>query len=179
MIFRNISTRFFVSVVASLVILGAVSSILLSPAQSAADSHDNEYARFNEKAELLVPEDWRKWVFVGTPLTPNDMNNGKAAFQEFHNVYIDPISFEHYSRTGDFREGTILVKELVSVGTKQAVSGKGYFQGEFQGLEATVKSKKRFPNEPGNWAYFSFGHELPYAKSGKARLQSVQCDLPP
>jgi len=28
--------------------------------------------------------------------------------------------------------------------------------GEYIGLEATVKSKKRFPSEPGNWAYFSF-----------------------
>ncbi len=28
--------------------------------------------------------------------------------------------------------------------------------GEFLGLEATIKSKKHFPNEPGNWAYYSF-----------------------
>ena len=48
------------------------------------------------------------------------------------------------------------MKELVSVGSKQAVSGKGYFMGDFIGLEATIKSAKHFPNEPGNWAYFSF-----------------------
>lgn len=35
-------------------------------------------------------------------------------------------------------------------------SGKGYFQGEFIGLEATIKSKANFPAEPGNRAYFSF-----------------------
>ena len=34
--------------------------------------------------------------------------------------------------------------------------GYCYFQGEFIGLEATIKSKKRFPDEPGNWAYYSF-----------------------
>lgn len=28
--------------------------------------------------------------------------------------------------------------------------------GDFIGLEATVKDSKRFPDEPGNWAYFSF-----------------------
>lgn len=50
----------------------------------------------------------------------------------------------------------MLVKELVSVGSKAAVSGKGYFMGNFLGLEATIKSKKHFPDEPGNWAYFSF-----------------------
>ena len=55
----------------------------------------------------------------------------------------------------------MLVKDLVSVGSKEAPSGKGYFQGEFTGLEATVKDSKRFKDEPGNWAYFSFGHKYP------------------
>ena len=74
------------------------------------------------------------WVYVGTPVTPNDMNDGKVAFPEHHNVYIDPKSWEHWKETGTFRDGTILVKELVSVGSKAAVSGQGYFQGEFIGL---------------------------------------------
>ncbi|MDO1501652.1 cytochrome P460 family protein [Winogradskyella maritima] len=106
--------------------------------------------------ELQRPTDYRKWVFVGTPTTPNDMNNGEAAFPEFHNVYIDPQSYQEWKETGKWREGTILVKELVSVGSKAAASGNGYFMGDFIGLEATIKSKKHFPDEPGNWAYFSF-----------------------
>ena len=106
--------------------------------------------------ELDRPTGYREWVYVGTPVTPNDLNNGKAAFPEFHNVYIDPQSWKEWKKTGTFRDGTILIKELVSVGSKSAVSGNGYFMGEFIGLEATIKSKKHFPNEPGNWAYFSF-----------------------
>ncbi|MDO1501651.1 cytochrome P460 family protein [Winogradskyella maritima] len=106
--------------------------------------------------ELKRPTDYRSWVFVGAPLTPNDMNNGKAAFPEFHNVYIDPQSYDEYKATGKWRDGTILVKELVSVGSKAAASGNGYFMGDYIGLEATIKSSKHFPDEPGNWAYFSF-----------------------
>ena len=87
------------------------------------------------------------------------MNNGAAPFPEFHNVYIDPASYNHYKRTGKWREGTILVKELVSVAGKQAVSGNGYFMGDFIGLEATVKSAEHFPDEPGNWAYFRYTDE--------------------
>ena len=109
-----------------------------------------------KNGELQRPTGYREWVYVGTPVTPNDMNNGKAAFPEHHNVYIDPVSWSHWKTTGKFRDGTILIKELVSVGSKAAVSGKGYFQGDFLGLEATIKSKVEFPNEPGNWAYFSF-----------------------
>jgi len=110
----------------------------------------------NDKHELIRPTDYRTWVYVGTPVTPHDLNNGKAAFPEMHNVYIDPASYQEYKSTGKFREGTIIVKELVSVGATAAVSGKGYFEGDFLGLEASVKSKKDFPNEPGNWAIFSF-----------------------
>ena len=110
----------------------------------------------NEKGELIKPEGYREWIYVGAPVTPNDMNDGKAPFPEFHSVYIDPVSFAHWKKTGKFREGTILVKELVSVGSKVAPSGNGYFMGEFIGLEATIKSSKHFPKEPGNWAYFSF-----------------------
>ena len=106
--------------------------------------------------KLERPTGYREWVYVGTPLTPNDMNDGKAAFPEFHNVYIDPKSWAHWKKTGEFRDGTILIKELVGVGSKAAVSGNGYFQGGFVGLEATIKSKKEFPNDPGNWGYFSF-----------------------
>jgi hypothetical protein len=106
--------------------------------------------------QLERPTGYREWVYVGTPVTPNDMNDGKAAFPEHHNVYIDPVSWTHWKDKGEFRDGTILIKELVSVGSKAAVSGKGYFMGEFIGLEATIKSKKHFPNEPGNWAYYSF-----------------------
>jgi hypothetical protein len=106
--------------------------------------------------ELQRPTGYREWIYVGTPVTPNDMNDGKAAFPEHHNVYIDPQSWKHWKKTGKFRDGTILIKELLSVGSKAAVSGQGYFQGEFVGLEATIKSTSIFPDEPGNWGYYSF-----------------------
>ncbi|PTL88797.1 cytochrome P460 [Halomonas litopenaei] len=106
--------------------------------------------------ELTRPTGFREWVFVGTPLTPNDMNNGKAPFPEFHAVYIDPESWDHWKETGEFRDGAIMIKELISVGSKQAASGNGYFMGEYIGLEATIKSSEHFPDEPGNWAYYSF-----------------------
>ncbi len=144
--------------VAAGVFLAAVLVLALtfSSTSIAGSKKGASYAKFNDKGELLRPEGYREWVYVGTPVTPNDMNGGKAPFPEFHNVYIDPASYKEYRKTGKFRNGTILVKELVSVGSKEATSGKGYFMGEFIGLEATVKDSTRFKAEPGNWAYFSF-----------------------
>ncbi|MGI9516767.1 MAG: cytochrome P460 family protein [Pirellulaceae bacterium] len=126
-------------------------------------------AKFTDDGELIRPEGYRKWTFVGTPVTPNDMNGGEAPFPEFHVVYMDTESFEHYEETGEFRDGTMLVKELISVGSKSATSGAGYFMGEYIGLEVTIKDSERFGDEPGSWAYFSFGHEYPLAENASAQ----------
>ena len=134
------------------------------------------WVEFTVDGEAKQPVGYRKWVFIGSPLTPNDMNDGEAPFPEFHNTYMDPDSFAHVEKTGEYRDGTVLVKELLSVGSKEQTSGKGYFQGEFSGLEISVKDSKRFPKEPGNWAYFSFGHKYPLkaetAKNGAASCNS-------
>ena len=79
-------------------------------------------AEFTDDGQLKVPPlgSWRNWPFIGTPVTPNDMNKGEAAFPEIHHVYMEPSAFAHYEKTGVFPEGTVITKELVTVGTKKA-----------------------------------------------------------
>ena len=140
---------------------------------------------FTPDGELLQPPAmaWREWPYVGTPLTPNALNGGEAPFPEFHSVYIDPVSWEHWRRTGEFRDGTILAKELVTVlsedahpdGSTDQVSGRGYFMDEFRGFEIAYKSAEHFPDEPGNWAYFSFGHHAPPYAASTAKMPVDSC----
>ena len=81
---------------------------------------------------------------------------------------MEPHAYAHYKKSGTFVEGTVLAKELSLVGDTEASSGKGFFMGEVQGFEITIKSKKLNPNYPGYWAYYSFGHKPePYNKSAK------------
>ena len=164
----------------STIVAGAtLSGITGYGALNAADSMVMA-AKFSSDGQVSIPENWRQWVYIGTPLTPNALNDGKAPFPEFHNVYMEPTAFAHWQQTGKFADGTQIAKELVSVRQKGAdemnkdgstaeSSGVGYFQGDFQGLELAVKDTKRFSKEPGGWAYFSFGHKTPpYAKTAKA-----------
>ena len=134
-------------------------------------------ATFAADSQTMQPTGYRHWVFVGSPLTPNALNDGKAAFPEYHNVYVEPSAFAHFAKTGKWAEGTQIVKELVTirendndeVGATLEVSGRGYQQGEFNGLELLVKDSKRFPTMPGGWTFFSFGHHKPpYAKQAEA-----------
>ncbi len=116
------------------------------------------------------PADYRKWVAIGTPLA---LHEGEA--QEFHAVYMDPDGFAHYEKAGQFRDGTVLVKEAVGVGSANSIAGKGYFMGEFTGLQVAIKDSKRFKNEPGNWAYFDFGNKYPL-KAEALKEAAVSCN---
>lgn len=146
------------------ILLGVAGSYHWLAGAAAAPTEVTSRVEFTADGKLKQPVGYRHWMFVGTPLTPNDLNGGEAPFPEFHVVYIDPDSFAHYQKTGEFRDGTVMVKELTSVGAKEATSGKGYFMGEFTGLEVSIKDAKRFTDEPGNWGYFSFGHKYPLKK---------------
>ena len=147
-------------VAAGIAVLFGIAGMFYTLAASAAPpGGTTAVVEFTPGGKLKKPEGYRNWVSVGAVVTPNDLNDGEAAFPEFHSVYMDPESFAEYEKTGKYRDGTVLVKELSSVGSKKAPSGNGYFQGKFTGLEATIKDSKRFKDEPGNWAYFAFGHK--------------------
>ena len=131
---------------------------------------DTEKPKYTADGELIKfsPDVYREWIWVGEPLTPNELNPPEAAFPEFHDVYINPSAWREWKKSGTFPEGTVMIKELTSVGSEKAPSGNGYFQGEFTGLEHSVKDSKRFPKEAKGWGYFSFGHKYPLMNQVKA-----------
>jgi hypothetical protein len=162
----------------------AVLGLLFTYALSAA-AQDRSYApRFTSDKKLMLPagHSWREWPYVGSLVTPNTLNNGQAPFPEHHMIYIDPVSWKYYKKSGQFRDGTVLAKELTRVrapdganedGSTNEVSGTGYFMGEYSGFEITIKSKALYPDDPGNWAYYTFGHQ-PEPYNPTAKRQPVE-----
>jgi hypothetical protein len=155
--------------------------LVTSPAVAAQDGQSS--AVFDSQGNLKLPDPhvFRRWVFVGAPLTPNALNNGKANFPEYHHVYIEEKNVDAYLKTGSFPEGTVIVKELTRVldpqfpdGSRTEPSGRGYFNGEYNGIDLTVKDSKRFAKTNG-WGFFTFGHHpLPYAETA-AEAPATQC----
>lgn len=147
----------------------------------AAVQERSSAAVFDADGKMKLPTGFRKWVFVGAPLTPNALNNGKASFPEYHHVYIQEENVNAYLKTGDFPEGTVIVKELTRVlkstfpdGSRTEPSGRGYFNGEYNGIDVSVKDSKRFAKTNG-WGYFTFGHHpLPYAETA-AEASVAEC----
>ena len=161
---------------------GSVMYLLVANPVVAAQSEQSS-AVFDSAGKLKLPDPptFRRWVFVGAPLTPNGLNNGKASFPEYHHVYIEKKNVEAYLKTGNFPEGTVIVKELTRVlkptfpdGSRTEPSGRGYFNGEYNGIDVTVKDSKRFAKTNG-WGFFTFGHHpVPYAESA-AEAPATEC----
>ncbi len=158
--------------------IGAYAVLTAVPAVSAAGKRGPQYT---SDGKLMLPVGYRDWVFVGATVTPNALNNGKAGFPEFHNVYVEQANLAAYRKTGNFPEGTILVKELTLVrnsshpdGSADEASGRGFFMSEFSGMDVTVKDSKRYA-KTGNWGFYNFGHHaLPYATAA-AEATKEEC----
>src|SRR5579872_1621904 len=157
-----------------IVLLGLTASAvyLLAAKPVVAAQTEQSSAVFDPDGKVELPTGFRAWVFVGAPLTPNGLNNGKANFPEYHHVYIEKKNVDAYLKTGEFPEGTVIIKELTRVldpafpdGSTKEPSGRGYFNGAYNGIDMTVKDSKRFA-KTNNWGFFTFGHHpMPYDKT--------------
>jgi Cytochrome P460 len=167
----------------TLLIAGALSSAIAVTAVL-AQSASNDVAKkrylpeYTASGDLILPKNFNEWVFVGSPLTPNALNDGKANFPEFHNVYIEPGSYEIYKKTGEFPEGTMFFKELQLTlpaenpdGSRTEPSGRGFFPGKLNGADVTVKDSKRYA-DTGGWGYYNFNHHEPKAPTAKLQPKS-------
>jgi hypothetical protein len=167
--------KYLLAIIVGLGLTGSAVYLVVAKPIAAAQS-DQSSAVFDSDGKLKLPDPqtFRRWVFVGAPLTPNGLNNGKANFPEYHHVYIEQKNVDAYLKTGEFPEGTIIVKELTRVldptfpdGSRKEPSGRGYFNGQYNGIDVTVKDSKRFAKTNG-WGFFTFGHHpLPYAQSAE------------
>ena len=160
----------------------AVATVVFAQRQgtNTAPASGRYLPEYTKDGDLVLPKNWRSWVYVGSPLTPDGLNDSKENFPEYHNVYIEPGSYEIFKKTGEFPEGTIFFKELQRVlkpqqfpdGSRAEPSGRGYFPGEFNGADVTVKDSKRYAQTGGKWGYYNFNHHEPKAPIAKLKSKS-------
>lgn len=109
--------------------------------------------RFSEAGQLIRPEGYREWVFVGSGLGMGYREESEQKSAHFTNIYVQPEAYRHFVATGKFPDKIVLVMEVLSAGSKASINQQGQFEDRFIGIEAAVKDEKRFREK---WAYFSF-----------------------
>jgi hypothetical protein len=156
----------------SLHLMGLLSVVLALG--SCTDHAAKPYAQFDEHNNLLRPKGYRTWVFAGTAATPKSQDS-TVLFPDFQNVYVDPEGYQYWKEHGEWKDGTILVKELLRAGDSVSAVGRGFFQGDYFSVSAEVKDSKRFADMPKGWNYFKFVDVKNHILTDKSAPQGLKC----
>ena len=101
---------------------------------------------YTADGKLRRPEGIDNWVFVGASVgldyqekTANSDGPGKI-----HAVYIDPLAYSHYARTGEFREKALLALSIYEPSQKDKLAHQGFYSGDRSALEIALKDSERY-----------------------------------
>jgi hypothetical protein len=112
--------------------------------------------RYTADKNLVMPEGYHNWVFVGASIGLSYSEESRGAGPGlFHNVYTQPEAYAEYLRTGKFPEKSMFVMEVYQPEQKVSPNKNGYFEGQRAAVEVSVKDRETFPE---GWAYFNFGN---------------------
>lgn len=110
----------------------------------------------SEAGDISFPEGFLKWQTIGAWSTADE--NGTA--NGMHQVYVSPGAADAFLETGEFPDGTVLVKEVRAAATAKLSTGAASYATDKGVWFVMVKDKtQRFPNNPlwgdgWGWALF-------------------------
>ncbi len=111
--------------------------------------------RFTADGQLMLPQDYRQWVFLssGLGMTYGPAASADPAHPLFDNVFVNPSSYRAFLETGHWPDKTMFVLEIRSATGQGSINNAGHYQSELRAIEAEVKDEQRFPQK---WSYFGF-----------------------
>jgi Cytochrome P460 len=118
-----------------------------------AATDDSAAPRFTADGALLPPANYREWVYLSSGL---DMSYSEGASMPGHsmfdNVFVDPVAWAAFKRTGHWPDKTMFVMEARGASSKGSINKQGHFQTEeLMGTEVHVRDEARFK---GGWGFF-------------------------
>ncbi len=129
--------RFGLAVVGLAALLGGAASALAT---------EPVPARYTDDGQLLLPDDYREWVFLGSGLgmTYGPLGAARGFPELFDNVFVLPEAHRAFLETGRWPDGTVFLLEVRYAASHGAINQGGHFQTDLAGLEAHVIDGRRF-----------------------------------
>ena len=140
--------------------IALIAGVALFPASSA--TQETAGPQFTKDNQLVRPTDYREWIYLSSGLGMSYSDASGDGSGSFTNVFVSPAAYREFVATGKWPDKTMFVLEERTASTKGSINKSGHFQGALEGLGASVKDEKRFPEK---WAYFSFGEEAKTARA--------------
>ncbi|WP_282012303.1 cytochrome P460 family protein [Nitrospina watsonii] len=132
--------------------------------------------------DLRVPENYTRWSTLGT--WAHAKMEGEPGSKEYHVVYTQPETIDHYQKHGKFPDGAVLVKELLTTETMSMTTGPAVSHASgFKGWFVLVRDTEgRFPDSKlwgDGWAWSLFNADDPVnTVSTDYKEDCMACHLP-
>lgn len=132
----------------------AVAVILLTVAAfNQSPSGGRSTPQYNDKGQLLLPEQYREWVYLSTGIDMSYTAGGNMDHHMFDNVFVNPEAYKKFREMGTWPDKTMLVLEVRGA-ERTSINQRGNSQSaEVMGVEVHIKDEAKFP---GKWAFFGF-----------------------
>lgn len=124
-----------------------------APARESAGDQTARYPQYEASGQLRLPDDYRRWILIGSS-TGLTYGPGAGGHQMFGTTLMEPTAYDHYIRTGTFREGTMFALLMQGIGSGVMPARNGQFASEVHIVEMAVKDSTRTQE---GWAYYGFG----------------------
>ena len=135
-------TRWFAFLLSAMVAALAVAGATHLAAQSGGDDTAPVMPRYDADGALHLPDDYLRWTFVGASLGLS-YNDEPPQRESFNHTLMEPTAYDHFVRTGEFREGTMLVLLVRSTEADAMPARHGRFASDVLAVELAVKDKER------------------------------------
>jgi len=135
--------------------IALVAVAVLRLSQGRAALAESDAPQYTADGKLLLPQDYREWIYLSSGLGMEYSPNGKPG-SEFTNVFVKPSAYRAFLSTGRWPDKTMFVLEERASAAKSSINRSGHYQTDLDGLAASVKDEKRFAEK---WAYFSFAKD--------------------
>src|SRR5215472_5822959 len=112
--------------------------------------------QYTAASELVLPKDYREWVFLtsGLGMTYGPAASANPQNPKFDNVFVNPSSYRAFVKTGKWPDKTLFILEIRQSMEKGSINNGGHYQTGIVSIEAALKDERRFAQK---WAYFGFG----------------------
>lgn len=139
---------------AAIAVLASRNFVIAQPRPAAPAASRDVMPRYDANRDLVLPDDYRRWVLVGSALGLSYAEGGQGGHQMFNTTLMEPGAYQHFVETGTFREGAMFALIGQGVGTNATPAREGQFATDVHTVEMAVKDSKRLPE---SWAYYTFG----------------------
>lgn len=117
--------------------------------------------------ELLLPANYRNWITLSPTASGLPSHRHKHVASK---LFVEPAAYEHFTKTGEWPDNTVIVLELSAAKTKANAKS------EVMGLEAAVKDEAHSPDP---WSYYGIIYDRPQQPSGTLKAEKpCDCDEP-